>query len=1098
MEKLILKTANGEFFSDLLVWDEDRKLVYANGYHDSSVVLTSNTATINMQAGTINAYVYNDNEEKGIYGEKIVMLHSEPEKYKVFFDSKEFLNEKKFAAVIRHSDIAIKSNISKLKEKTVVYILCTEDEDNTIYNVLFNKFNIPLLKEFIPYIKRQLKIEVKLTPLKIHQTEKSYPKFISGYKLSDLSEEDLKQIIYEGFQMGILKLEQTSQKNVDVNNLDSYMEKFGGSIIKQVDTLINPRLPESENKGIIDVPLKRKPFISQARRINGMAKLLKKDKFGLFISTMGCGKTLKSLATAELMHKDKKGYKVLIMCPGHLQTNWEDEIKMTVPGAHIKILEDLKDVQNLIYYPKDSNEKWFYIIGKDFLKLSYAETPIVSWSKGYRYKSIYNEVPVINDVGETEKDENNNPIYKLKLYSSDGRYIGKQCIGKQKVSKTGWICPECGEILYTKRSFRDANDLKDDTLLVPLGRWAFSNKTQDNESCCHCNAKLWKPKVSLLNHGGSSYKETEKPSWVKVAYKTGFTASEKTAFVYSDFIDMFLYDEENKVRVETFRLLHESTGRRVAPMDFLKVKGYKGLFDLVIFDEIHKYANQSGQGAAMHSLVRLGKKAIGLTGTLFNGKAESIWYLLWRLCPHKMVKKGYKFDSKSLLEFNREYGAIEERYEYDSREDYLAQVRAKKISTARTIPGISPRLYQEFLINNCIFMDLKDIEIEEGKKILPPFDEQLITIPMQDDLFSSYKHIENKLLQFIRSKQKGSTAILGTMVQSLTSYPDKPNGWKDILNPYDGSIVSKVPNLPMETLYPKEEHLLKIIKAEVQKGRRCMIFCTSTNKHDVQPRIEKLLLKEGIKAKTMYSTTSSSKNRKQWIKTQVQKGTQVLICNPELIETGLNLIDFPTIIYLQTGYILSTLWQSSRRSWRIGQKKRVKVFYLAYENTLQERAIKLMGSKLKAAASIQGEFSSEGIQALSQNTNILTQLAEELHAKAMGQENEALATIWDEQEDIIDTRDDDLIDNIDTSQGTIKEQTSFIVQPIEQTSLMTEETVQQQLTVEEKAPQKKEREVKVVYAQTQESLFKTYKEVMAGSMKGKKRQAEDQLVLFDF
>ena len=92
-------------------------------------------------------------------------------------------------------------------------------------------------------------------------------------------------------------------------------------------------------------------------------------------------------------------------------------------------------------------------------------------------------------------------------------------------------------------------------------------------------------------------------------------------------------------------------------------------------------------------------------------------------------------------------------------------------------------------------------------------------------------------------------------------------------------------------------------------------------------------------------------------------------------ETGLDLLDFTTIIYYQIGYNLFTLRQSSRRSWRLSQDKDVKVYFMYYRNTVQELALSLMATKLQAAMAIEGKFSEDGLNAMSNNEDILTQLA---------------------------------------------------------------------------------------------------------------------------
>jgi hypothetical protein len=67
--------------------------------------------------------------------------------------------------------------------------------------------------------------------------------------------------------------------------------------------------------------------------------------------------------------------------------------------------------------------------------------------------------------------------------------------------------------------------------------------------------------------------------------------------------------------------------------------------------------------------------------------------------------------------------------------------------------------------------------------------------------------------------------------------------------------------------------------------------------------------------------------------------------------------------------------QASRRSWRLSQTKDVEVYFLYYKDTIQEQAIALMATKLQAAQTLEGNFSEEGLKAMSQNDDMLTQMA---------------------------------------------------------------------------------------------------------------------------
>ena len=55
--------------------------------------------------------------------------------------------------------------------------------------------------------------------------------------------------------------------------------------------------------------------------------------------------------------------------------------------------------------------------------------------------------------------------------------------------------------------------------------------------------------------------------------------------------------------------------------------------------------------------------------------------------------------------------------------------------------------------------------------------------------------------------------------------------------------------------------------------------------------------------------------------------------------------------------------QASRRSWRIGQKRLVKVVFMAYRNTLQADALKLVAKKLQSSLAVEGELPEDGLAA---------------------------------------------------------------------------------------------------------------------------------------
>jgi len=114
-------------------------------------------------------------------------------------------------------------------------------------------------------------------------------------------------------------------------------------------------------------------------------------------------------------------------------------------------------------------------------------------------------------------------------------------------------------------------------------------------------------------------------------------------------------------------------------------------------------------------------------------------------------------------------------------------------------------------------------------------------------------------------------------------------------------------------------------------------------------------MSEGIRTAVLHASVDTSK-REAWYAWQIKEGVQVVISHPKLVETGLDLLDFPTIIFYKSGYSLHTLRQASRRSWRIGQTRPVRVKFLCYEGTMQAACLRLVGKKLLVALTMEGKF----------------------------------------------------------------------------------------------------------------------------------------------
>jgi hypothetical protein len=86
----------------------------------------------------------------------------------------------------------------------------------------------------------------------------------------------------------------------------------------------------------------------------------------------------------------------------------------------------------------------------------------------------------------------------------------------------------------------------------------------------------------------------------------------------------------------------------------------------------------------------------------------------------------------------------------------------------------------------------------------------------------------------------------------------------------------------------------------------------------------------------------------------------VLICNPKLVKVGLDLISFPTVMYVSFPTSVSDLRQSSRRPYRIGQTQPVKVIFFVYP-TMEANLLRLLALKMKASLMVEGKLPGEGL-----------------------------------------------------------------------------------------------------------------------------------------
>ena len=570
--------------------------------------------------------------------------------------------------------------------------------------------------------------------------------------------------------------------------------------------------------------------------------------------------------------------------------------------------------------------------------------------------------PILND-----KNRRRHLFLILSLSTAKFSYNKRPSVIWSK-SKKCYVCPTCGQPLYRLESEGKGRNKK--IKKVFLVEHDFTKEYAYNQICMNtikvwdntsktwvdqlCKEKLWAPSLKEGNE-----------DWIKLPKSMGWYERKHLDDIFEILIAKETLEKKESKLLEVINdVISEEANlitvapRKVALATYLREK-YKKKIDVLIADEIQLYkGGNSEQGQAFSDLIQASKKTICLTGTLLNGYANSLFYILYRTSSHIMQREGFDFNSEN--EFAREYGIVKNTQRYN-------RSTSKKLGgNQKILPGISPLVFSKFLLENSAFISLDDIS--DG---LPAYEEIPVPIQMDSSLQEAYEQLELDL----KRASIGNKRLMGSLVQALSVYPDMPYDQPPILDPKTGESLVRPSVLSSDMLRAKEEKLIEIVKDKIELGEKVLIYYHWTNKTNVDKRLPDLLAQEGLNVSMLKSTTTSSQNREVWIEQQLDKDIDVLICNPTLVETGLDLLAFTTIIYYQVGYNLFTLRQSCRRSWRLSQTKDIEVYFLFYSGTIQEQALALMASKLQASKAIEGKFSEEGLHALSNSEDLLTQIA---------------------------------------------------------------------------------------------------------------------------
>jgi superfamily II DNA or RNA helicase len=731
----------------------------------------------------------------------------------------------------------------------------------------------------------------------------------------------------------------------DVVGLVDFINEFGAGLLQQVRSQ-NPPVYDGRSDPRWDAvfdTLSRPPFPAQREAVNAAATLLFRHDAPAAVlnAEMGTGKTMMAICLAAIAQSEGLR-RTLVISPPHLVYKWRREIRETVSGARVWILNGPDTLRKLLALraalgaPR-CNEPEFFVLGRVRMRMGF------HWQPAFAVR----------------------------------RWIDRAAFGEAGQRVVHACCPRCGDAL--SRPDADGHPLP---MSVALAHDMLSER---RGHCERCGEALW----TLIRPGRPqrSFRDLvldalqQMPTiGLKTAQRLLDTFGEDLlGGMLGDNVHEFLYlmdgqgdlvfTDRQAARMERalagFEFSFGEGGYQ--PTEFIKRYLPQDYFGLLVVDEGHEYKNEgSAQGQAMGVLARKCRKTVLLTGTLMGGYADDLFHLLWRLNPGAMVEDGFRPSERgsmagATMNFMREHGVLKDIYKETSKTSHRTAKGDHVSHRVTKAPGFGPKGVMRYVLPITVFLKLKDI----GQKVLPPYEEIFTGIRMTKDQQQAYDRLAKVLVDELKAALRlGDNTLLGVVLNVLLAWPDCAFRDETVCHPRTRRQLAFQRAVFDDTSRgPKEEALVELCRQHKARRRRVLVYSVYSGTRDTTARLKAMLDEHGFKTAVLRASVDAA-HREDWVAEQVDRGIDVLICNPDLVKTGLDLLEFPTIAFMQSGYNVYTVQQAARRSWRIGQRHPVEVHYLGYEGTAQMECLKLMAKKIAVSQSTSGDMPDSGLDVL--------------------------------------------------------------------------------------------------------------------------------------
>lgn len=381
---------------------------------------------------------------------------------------------------------------------------------------------------------------------------------------------------------------------------------------------------------------------------------------------------------------------------------------------------------------------------------------------------------------------------------------------------------------------------------------------------------------------------------------------------------------------------------------------WKKLFDFLIVDEAHGMtADHSVQTQMMRDFIKVSKKTMLMTGTLSNGYSSSLYFLLYAVMPKRMKEWGFDIENKGLTKWIDSYGARKRV----SRGGSNSAPQEKAI--------INPTLVMHHLAPFTVWGKIEDLNYP-----MPKYSESVEVADIEPEILTAMSNTHNEALAILNSLPEDAKPSFGAVTKSMLYISNNPFKHYNLKLKYKGEVIGEVHTQPIFTdetyITAKERRMLEIIKTNLAEERKIMIYTYFNKTAFSYDRIAKVLYQElpNLSFAIMPDSLSSEKIGDWFVSASVKH--DVVIVPYKRVATGLDIPQYPEIIFYEEEYNIREILQASRRPYRaVIQKKDVHVNHLVQAGP-QAIAMKLISEKIAASKIVEGEvYSEEGVESFS-------------------------------------------------------------------------------------------------------------------------------------